>query len=49
VETYGQAVGAFLGLAAAIYSASQIEKAENVFDQSGMKYLALVDKRLRHS
>lgn len=35
------------GFANAIYSALKIEKAENVFDQTGMKYLALVDKKLR--
>jgi hypothetical protein len=32
------------GFANAVYSAMKIEKTENVFDQSGMKYLALVDK-----
>ncbi len=36
-----------LGFANAVYSAMKIEKAENVFDQTGMKYLALVDKKLR--
>lgn len=35
------------GFANAIYSALKIEKAENVFDQSGLKYLALVDKKIR--
>ena len=35
------------GFANAVYSAMKIEKTENVFDQSGMKYLALVDKKLR--
>lgn len=35
------------GFANAVYSAMKIERAENVFDQSGMKYLALVDKKLR--
>jgi hypothetical protein len=44
----------FLAIAAAtpgflngVHAASKIEKTENIFDQSGMKYLALVDKRLR--
>lgn len=35
------------GFANAIYSALQIENAENLYDQSGLKYLALADKRLR--
>ncbi|WP_413998112.1 kinase [Flavobacterium sp. W1B] len=34
-------------LANATHSALKIERAENIFDQSGMKYLALIDKRLR--
>jgi len=40
-------IGAIPGFANAIYSALQIEKAEKVFDQSGLKYLALADKQLR--
>lgn len=40
-------IGALPGFASAIYSALQIEKAEDVMDQSGLKYLALMDKRLR--
>lgn len=40
-------LGGVLGLLNAIYSASRIERAENVVDQTGLKYLALVDKRLR--
>ncbi len=39
-------VGALPGFANAVHSALQIERAENVFDQSGLKYLALADKRL---
>ena len=39
--------GAIPGLLNAIYSACQIEKPENITDQTGLKYLALVDKRLR--
>lgn len=31
----------------AIYSALQIESPEKVFDQTGLKYMALLDKRLR--
>nr|WP_320000075.1 hypothetical protein [uncultured Draconibacterium sp.] len=46
-ETPGAVVGAIPGFASAIHSALKIEKAENIFDQSGMKYLALVDKRLK--
>lgn len=43
----------FLAIAAAtpgflngVHAASKVEKPEDIFDQSGMKYLALVDKRL---
>lgn len=43
----GAIIGAFPGFASAIHSALKIEKAENVFDQTGMKYLALVDRQLR--
>ncbi|SRR5258706_10875503 len=46
-ETTGALIGAFPGFASAIHSALKIEKAECIFDQSGLKYLALVDKRLR--
>lgn len=35
------------GLANAIHSALQIERTKNIFDQSGMKYLALMDKKLQ--
>lgn len=45
--TIGAAIGGFPGFANAVYSALQIERAENIFDQSGLKYLALADKRLR--
>lgn len=31
----------------AVHSALQIERVENITDQSGMKYLALVDKKIR--
>jgi hypothetical protein len=37
------------GFANALHSALKIERAEDVIDQTGMKYLALVDKRLRKS
>lgn len=40
-------LGAIPGFLNAIYSACKIEKPENVIDQTGLKYLALVDKRLR--
>ncbi|MCH4551985.1 kinase [Aestuariibaculum lutulentum] len=46
-STTGAIFGALPGFANAVYSALQIERAENVFDQSGLKYLALADKRLR--
>ncbi|MCU7549829.1 hypothetical protein OCK74_11925 [Chitinophagaceae bacterium LB-8] len=45
--TVDTVVGGLAGFANAVYSALQIERAEDIFDQSGMKYLALVDKRLR--
>ena len=41
-------IGSLPGFANAVYSALQIERAENVFDQSGLKFLALADKRLRN-
>lgn len=43
----GAIVGGLPGFANAVYSALQIERAENIFDQSGLKYLALADKQLR--
>ena len=46
-STTGAILGALPGFANAVYSALQIERAEDVFDQSGLKYLALADKRLR--
>jgi hypothetical protein len=46
-ETVGAIVGGLPGFANAVYAGLQIEKAEKSFDQSGMKYLALIDKRLR--
>jgi hypothetical protein len=46
-STTSAIIGGLPGFANAVYSALQIEKAENVFDQSGLKYLALADKRLR--
>lgn len=42
----GTIVGGLPGFATAVYSALKIERAENIFDQSGLKYLALADKRL---
>lgn len=39
-------VGGIPGFLNAIYSACRIEKPEDVRDQTGLKYLALVDKRL---
>lgn len=46
-STTSAIVGALPGFANAVYSALQIERAENIFDQSGLKYLALADKRIR--
>ena len=46
-NTASAIVGAIPGFVSAIYSGLQMERAENLFDQSGMKYLALVDKRIR--
>ncbi|PKP33292.1 MAG: kinase [Bacteroidetes bacterium HGW-Bacteroidetes-16] len=48
--TTGALVGTFTALPAfanAIHSALQIERVENITDQSGMKYLALIDKKIR--
>lgn len=46
-STNGAIIGALPGFANAVYSALKIERAENIFDQSGLKYLALMDKRIR--
>ncbi len=43
----GAVVWGLPGFANAFYLVLQIERAEDIFDQSGMKYLALADKRLR--
>lgn len=40
-------VAAITGLLSAIYSVCKIERPESVIDQTGLKYLALVDKRMR--
>lgn len=42
------ALGGTAGLLNAIYSAIQIGKAKNVQDQTGLKYLALTDKKIRN-
>lgn len=47
-QTPGAVLGGMPGFASAVYSALKIEGAEQVFDQSGMKYLALIDKRIRN-
>lgn len=47
--TTGALINAVPGFATAIYSALQIERAEGIDNQSGMKYLALMDKRLSTS
>lgn len=46
-ETTLAAAGGLLGLGNAVYSALTMEKAEDKFDQSGLKYLSLIDKKLR--
>ena len=43
----GAVIGALPGFAHSIYSALRIERVENIPDQTGLKYLALVDKKLR--
>lgn len=45
----GPTLSAIPGILNAIYTALKIEKPENVIDQTGLKYLALVHKRLRLS
>lgn len=40
-------LGAVPGLLNAIYSACRVERPENIIDQTGLKYLALVHKRLK--
>ncbi len=40
-------VAAITGLLSAIYSVCKTERPESVVDQTGLKYLALVDKRMR--
>lgn len=40
-------VGAIPGFANAVYTALKIENPNRIFDQSGLKYLALVDKKIR--
>lgn len=45
-ETTGAIIGGLPGFVSAVHSAIKIEKAEDVFDQSGLKYLALADKRI---
>jgi hypothetical protein len=47
VETTGAFIGGLPGFASAIHSALKIEMAENAFNQSGLKFLALVDKRIK--
>jgi len=40
-------IGTLAGFGNAVHSALQIERAEDVFDQSGMKYLALANYKLK--
>jgi hypothetical protein len=46
-KTGGAAVAATPNFANSIYSALKIESPEKVYDQSGMKYIALMEKRIR--
>ena len=46
-STTATIIGGLPGFVNAVYSALQIEKVENIFDQSGLKYLTLADKRIR--
>lgn len=48
-NSIGAVIGGLPGFANAVYSALQIEKAEDIFDQSGLKYLALIDKKIKSS
>lgn len=48
VETTDAIIRGLPGFASAVYAALRIEKAENVSNQGGMKYLALMDKRIRN-
>ena len=45
--TDGAIIGGATALAGAIYAATQVENDTDIPNQNGMKYLALVDKRLR--
>ncbi|MBB5438332.1 hypothetical protein HDC92_002008 [Pedobacter sp. AK017] len=45
--TIGALISAAPGVATAIHSALQIERPEDIDNQNGMKYLALMDKRIR--
>jgi hypothetical protein len=45
-STMGAIIDRLPGVVNAIYSALQLENAEDVFDHSGFKYLALTDKQL---
>jgi hypothetical protein len=47
-DTTTSVITGFAGFAGAVYSALEIEKAEDVFDQSGMKYLALILFKLKN-
>jgi hypothetical protein len=45
--TWGAVIGGSLVFANAVYSALQIEDPTKIYDPSGMKYLALVDSKIR--
>jgi hypothetical protein len=46
-DTLGAFVLGFPGFVSALHSALKIESPNRIFDQSGMKYLSLIDKQLR--
>lgn len=47
IGTTGALISAAPGFATAIHSALQMERSEDVDNQNGMKYLALMDKRIK--
>lgn len=46
-DTPGALLGGAPGFLNAIYSAVKVEKPESIYDTTGMKYLALMDKKLK--
>jgi hypothetical protein len=48
-ETTGAIIGGLPGFASAIYGAIKAESPENIIDQTGIKYLSLIERRLRYN